>query len=271
MTSKILKRLHFVCFVSSPIPSLLLMVQRNPSQAMWNHLVPSWCTMISEVKRWGEQESKKYRLRQTTSRSSLLVAHQGDVSRKLNQAFLLVDSFNFNSLNWTHSIQLQSYNAWCHRSEIPTSQNLALSSLTAGGLIHRSLWWNLIDIMARTFRSKWFYTVHVLPHQPPYTTNLNPNVCGITKAWPLTLFLRNVMLKLAQKDRTVTPCNIIWSLPTGTCKLTHNLTSFEENADWAVQWWFVKLNILKYELARQLITKQYTQSSNTRENWHMSV
>ena len=27
---------------------------------------------------------------------SLLVARQGDVSRKLNQAFLLVDSFNFN-------------------------------------------------------------------------------------------------------------------------------------------------------------------------------
>ena len=34
----------------------------------------------------------KYRLRQTISHSSLLVAHQGDVSRKLNQAFLLVDS-----------------------------------------------------------------------------------------------------------------------------------------------------------------------------------
>ena len=28
--------------------------------------------------------------------SSLLVALQGDVSRKLNQAFLLFDSFNFN-------------------------------------------------------------------------------------------------------------------------------------------------------------------------------
>ena len=27
---------------------------------------------------------------------SMLVARQGDVSRKLNQAFLLVDSFNFN-------------------------------------------------------------------------------------------------------------------------------------------------------------------------------
>ena len=39
---------------------------------------------------------QKYILRQTTSHSSLLVDRQGDVSRKLNQAFLLVDSFNFN-------------------------------------------------------------------------------------------------------------------------------------------------------------------------------
>ena len=39
---------------------------------------------------------QKYRLLQTTSHSSLLVARQGDVSRKLNQAFLLVDSFNSN-------------------------------------------------------------------------------------------------------------------------------------------------------------------------------
>ena len=38
----------------------------------------------------------KYRLRQTTSHSSLLVARQSDVSRKLNQAFLLFESFNFN-------------------------------------------------------------------------------------------------------------------------------------------------------------------------------
>ena len=38
---------------------------------------------------------QRYRSRQT-SHSSLLVARQGDVSRKLNQAFLLVDSFNFN-------------------------------------------------------------------------------------------------------------------------------------------------------------------------------
>ena len=40
---------------------------------------------------------QKYRLRQTKSLSSLLVARQGDVFRKLNQAFLLVHSFNFNS------------------------------------------------------------------------------------------------------------------------------------------------------------------------------
>ena len=39
---------------------------------------------------------QKYRLHQATSHSSLLVARQDDVSRKLNQAFLVVDSFNFN-------------------------------------------------------------------------------------------------------------------------------------------------------------------------------
>ena len=39
---------------------------------------------------------QKYRLRQTTSHSSMFVARQGDISRKINQAFLLVDSFNFN-------------------------------------------------------------------------------------------------------------------------------------------------------------------------------
>ena len=44
------------------------------------------------------QESKNidYATSSTTSHSSLLVARQGDVSRELNQAFLLVDSFNFN-------------------------------------------------------------------------------------------------------------------------------------------------------------------------------
>ena len=38
----------------------------------------------------------RYRLRQKTSHSSLLVARQGDISRRINQAFLLVDKFNFN-------------------------------------------------------------------------------------------------------------------------------------------------------------------------------
>ena len=44
-------------------------------------------------------KKQKYRLRQTTSHSSLLVARQGDVSRKPNQAFILVDSFNFNFMD----------------------------------------------------------------------------------------------------------------------------------------------------------------------------
>ena len=39
---------------------------------------------------------QKYRLRQTTSHSSPLVDCQVDVSHKLNQAFLSVDSLNFN-------------------------------------------------------------------------------------------------------------------------------------------------------------------------------
>ena len=46
-----------------------------------------------EVRRARKQ---KYQLGQTTSHSSLLVTSQGDVFRKLNAAFLLVDSFNFN-------------------------------------------------------------------------------------------------------------------------------------------------------------------------------
>ena len=37
---------------------MLLMVQRNPPQAVWFHLVPSWCTIVSEVKRQGVQEIK---------------------------------------------------------------------------------------------------------------------------------------------------------------------------------------------------------------------
>ena len=43
----------------------------------------------------GHARKQKYQLRQT-SHSSLLVARQGDVSRKLNQAYRLADSFNFN-------------------------------------------------------------------------------------------------------------------------------------------------------------------------------
>ena len=50
--------LCFVYFVSSHISSLFLMVQRNPPQAVWNHLVLSRCTMVSEVKSRGVQETK---------------------------------------------------------------------------------------------------------------------------------------------------------------------------------------------------------------------
>ena len=69
-----------MCFVSSPIASLFLMVQWKPPQVVWceNHSFRS-----KEARRAGKQ---KYRLRQTTSHSSLLVDRQGDVSRKLNQA-----------------------------------------------------------------------------------------------------------------------------------------------------------------------------------------
>ena len=42
-------------------------------------------------------EHQSYFIKKPTSlKSSLLVASQGDVSRKLNQAFLLVDLFIFN-------------------------------------------------------------------------------------------------------------------------------------------------------------------------------
>ena len=52
-----IKTFHRFCNLSS-IPSMLLMVQRNPPHAVWYHLVLSWCTMVSEVKRQGVQESK---------------------------------------------------------------------------------------------------------------------------------------------------------------------------------------------------------------------
>ena len=41
-----------------PVPSLLLMVQRNPLQVMWYHLVLSWCNMVSEVRRRSVHEGK---------------------------------------------------------------------------------------------------------------------------------------------------------------------------------------------------------------------
>ena len=52
-TSYNLKRLHFVCFVSSPIPSLLPMVQRKPPQAVWFYHCAPWFQMLR-----GVQESK---------------------------------------------------------------------------------------------------------------------------------------------------------------------------------------------------------------------
>ena len=48
----------FVRIVSSSIPSMLLMVLREPPQAVWYHLALSWCTMVSEVKRRGVKEKK---------------------------------------------------------------------------------------------------------------------------------------------------------------------------------------------------------------------
>ena len=60
----------------------------SPCSIMMHHGFRS-----KEARRAGKQG---YRLCQTTSHSSLLFARQGDVSRKLNHAFLLVDSFNFN-------------------------------------------------------------------------------------------------------------------------------------------------------------------------------
>ena len=50
----------------------------------------------------------KYRLCQRTSHSSLLVALQGDVSHKLNQALLLVYSFDSNFLLLKNDLILNS-------------------------------------------------------------------------------------------------------------------------------------------------------------------
>ena len=62
---------------------------------VWYHHVLSWCTMVSEVKRQVVQENKLL-ITPSNITLSLLVARQGDVSGKLNQVFLLVDSFIVN-------------------------------------------------------------------------------------------------------------------------------------------------------------------------------
>ena len=49
-----------------------------------------------------------------TSHSSLLVALQGDVSRKLNQAFIFVDLFNFNVYNFTSFFTHCSFDGFVH-------------------------------------------------------------------------------------------------------------------------------------------------------------
>ena len=42
----------------------------------------------------------------------MLVASQGDASLKFNQAFLLVDSFNFNFVDEEHSDIVETENCW---------------------------------------------------------------------------------------------------------------------------------------------------------------
>ena len=77
----------------------------SPSSTMIHHGFRS-----KEVRRAIKQ---KYRLRQTTSHSSLLVARQDDVSRILNQAFLLVDKFNFNFVDEERSDIYVCVYAYC--------------------------------------------------------------------------------------------------------------------------------------------------------------
>ena len=48
--------IQMLCY--SPIPSLLLMDQKNPPQAVWHHLVLSCCTMVFEAKRRGVKKCK---------------------------------------------------------------------------------------------------------------------------------------------------------------------------------------------------------------------
>ena len=97
-----MKRLHFASFVTSPIPLLFLFhsystASDGSDESSAGHVVSPCSTMISEVKRRSEQECKKYRLH----RINITLFTVGclmyvDASRKLNQVFLLVDSFKFN-------------------------------------------------------------------------------------------------------------------------------------------------------------------------------
>ena len=82
----------------------------SPCSVMMHHGLRS-----KEARRARKQ---KYRLHQT-SHSSMLVARQGDVTGKLNQAFLLVDSFSFNfvdeecsDINQLFSRQTQIYHRY---------------------------------------------------------------------------------------------------------------------------------------------------------------
>ena len=43
----------------SSLPWLLLMVPKKTTQAVWHHLVLSWCTMVSQVKKRFVQDSKE--------------------------------------------------------------------------------------------------------------------------------------------------------------------------------------------------------------------
>ena len=89
--------------------------------------------------------TQKYRLRQT-SHSSLLVAREGDVSRKFNQWFLLFDSFNFNFfddertyiyiLRQKKSINTDSNNAFCKNRKMGVN-GVNMASIDAGiGELH---------------------------------------------------------------------------------------------------------------------------------------
>ena len=70
------------------------------------------CFTSKEARRARKQ---RYRLRKTTSHSSLLVARQGDVSHKLNHVFLLVDSFNFNFVDENVQIYTSLFTCLCSK------------------------------------------------------------------------------------------------------------------------------------------------------------